>query len=108
MRESLGADPSVETVAADRYLIAKINDEMDYTAGPVLRPQFKELLARSARFIVLDLSGVSFCDSGGLNVAARSMEAGGCVRGCAGAGVCARAVAADPSDDRGRSASAGP
>lgn len=41
---------------------------MDYATEPVLRPQFKELLSRGSRSIVLDLSGVSFCDSAGLNV----------------------------------------
>ncbi|MFI6808125.1 STAS domain-containing protein [Streptomyces luteogriseus] len=35
---------------------------------PVFRPQLKELLSREASFIVLDLSGVSFCDSAGLNM----------------------------------------
>ncbi|MET9454899.1 STAS domain-containing protein [Streptomyces canus] len=62
------ADPSVETVAADRCLVARVSGEMDYMTGPVLRPQFKELIARSGRFVVLDLAGVSFCDSAGLNV----------------------------------------
>ncbi|WP_369174459.1 STAS domain-containing protein [Streptomyces sp. R28] len=55
---------------------------MDYITGPVLRPQFKELIARSGRFIVLDLSRVSFCDSAGLNVllgAWRQADASGAV-----------------------------
>jgi anti-anti-sigma factor len=34
----------------------------------VLRPQFKELLSTGGRFIALDLSDVSFCDSAGLNM----------------------------------------
>jgi anti-anti-sigma regulatory factor len=30
---------------------------------PAFRPQFKELIARGDRLIVLDLAGVSLCDS---------------------------------------------
>lgn len=41
---------------------------MDYLTDPWFRPRFKELIAGGGRFIVLDLSGVSFCDSAGLNV----------------------------------------
>ncbi len=60
--------PSVETIASGRCLIARVSGEMDYATDPVFRPQFKELLARGDRFIVLDLSRVSFCDSAGLSV----------------------------------------
>ena len=62
------ADPSVETNASGRCLVARVSGEMDYVTDPVFRPQFKELIARGDRFIVLDLSGASFCDSAGLNV----------------------------------------
>jgi anti-sigma B factor antagonist len=62
------ADPSVETIASGRCLVARVSGEMDYVTDPVFRPQFKELLSRGDRFIVLDLSNVSFCDSAGLNV----------------------------------------
>ncbi|MBT2423489.1 STAS domain-containing protein [Streptomyces sp. ISL-22] len=62
------ADPSVETIASGRCLVAKVSGEMDYVTDPVFRPQFKELLSRGDCFIVLDLSDVSFCDSAGLNV----------------------------------------
>jgi anti-sigma B factor antagonist len=44
--------------------------------------RFKELIARGERFVVLDLSGVSFCDSAGLNVllgAWRQADASGAV-----------------------------
>ncbi|MFF5307642.1 STAS domain-containing protein [Streptomyces sp. NPDC013161] len=60
--------PSVETIASGRCLIARVSGEMDYVTDPVFRPQFKDLLSRGDRFIVLDLSRVSFCDSAGLNV----------------------------------------
>ncbi|MFF4260402.1 STAS domain-containing protein [Streptomyces sp. NPDC001663] len=76
------AEASLETIAAGRCLVARVSGEMDYATDPVLRPQFKELIARGDRFIVLDLSGLSFCDSAGLNVllgAWRQAEAGGAV-----------------------------
>ncbi|MGC5567835.1 STAS domain-containing protein [Streptomyces sp. FR-108] len=75
-------DPLVETIASGRCLVARVSGKMDYTTDPLLRPQFKELIARADRFIVLDLSGVSLCDSVGLNAliaAWRQADAGGAV-----------------------------
>ncbi|MDH6523108.1 anti-sigma B factor antagonist [Streptomyces sp. SAI-135] len=74
------ADPSVETITSGRCLVARVSGEMDYVSAPVFRPKFEELIAWDDRFIVLDLSGVSFCDSAGLNVligAWRQADAGG-------------------------------
>ncbi|MEU1940483.1 STAS domain-containing protein [Streptomyces coeruleorubidus] len=74
--------PSVEAIVSGRCLVVRVSGEMDYVTEPVFRPQFKELLSRDERFIVLDLSGVSFCDSAGLNVligAWRQADAGGVV-----------------------------
>ncbi|WP_327370635.1 STAS domain-containing protein [Streptomyces sp. NBC_01217] len=76
------ADPSVETTTSGRCLVARVSGETDYLTDPVFRLQFKDLIARGERFIVLDLSGVSFCDSAGLNVllgAWRQADAGGAV-----------------------------
>ncbi|MFB1044140.1 STAS domain-containing protein [Streptomyces chrestomyceticus] len=61
------ADPSVETTISGRSLVARVSGEMDYLTYPVFRERFNELIGRGERFIVLDLSGVSFCDSAGLN-----------------------------------------
>ncbi|MFF6783704.1 anti-sigma factor antagonist [Streptomyces sp. NPDC012510] len=61
-------DLSVETIVSGRCLVARVSGAMDYVTDPVFRAQFKELLSGGSRFIVLDLSGVSFCDSAGLNV----------------------------------------
>ncbi|WP_163010883.1 STAS domain-containing protein [Streptomyces dangxiongensis] len=62
------ADPQIEAIASGRCLVARVVGEMDYVTEPVFRAQFTELIARGDRFIVLDLSGVSFSDSAGLNV----------------------------------------
>jgi anti-anti-sigma factor len=48
-------------------VIARVSGEMDFTTRPDFRERFAELVARGQRFIVLDLSGVTFCDSAGLN-----------------------------------------
>ncbi|GAB2882926.1 STAS domain-containing protein [Streptomyces deserti] len=76
------ADPSVETITSGRCLVARVSGEMDYLTDPVFRARFKELIVRAERFIVLELSGVSFCDSAGLNVllgARRQADAVGAV-----------------------------
>lgn len=64
----MAGHPPVETIASGRCLGARVSGAMDWVTDPVFRPQFKELLSRGGRFIVLDLSDVSFCDSAGLNV----------------------------------------
>ena len=40
---------------------------MDYLTGPVFRTEFLNLIDAGERFVVLDLAGVPFCDSAGLN-----------------------------------------
>ncbi|GGV83033.1 STAS domain-containing protein [Streptomyces massasporeus] len=60
--------PSVEVSASGWCLVARVSGEMDYVSGPSFGAEFLELTARSERLIVLELSGVSFCDSAGLNV----------------------------------------
>ncbi|AZM56285.1 hypothetical protein DMA15_29890 [Streptomyces sp. WAC 01529] len=77
------ADPLVELSASGSFLVARVRGEMDYVTAPAFRPQFRELIARGGRFIVLDLSGVSFCDSVGLGVligAWRQADAAGAAR----------------------------
>ncbi|MDX3067130.1 STAS domain-containing protein [Streptomyces phaeolivaceus] len=61
-------DPSVEMTTSGRCLVARVSGDMDYGTDLVFRAQFRELLGRGDRFIVLDLSDVSFCDSAGLSV----------------------------------------
>ncbi|MCX5327852.1 STAS domain-containing protein [Streptomyces sp. NBC_00140] len=75
-------DLSVETIASGRCLVARVSGAMDYQTGPWFRVRFKELIARGGRFLVLDLAGVSFCDSAGLTVligAWRQADASGAV-----------------------------
>ncbi|MFG2794620.1 STAS domain-containing protein [Streptomyces sp. NPDC048419] len=58
---------SIEVTGSGTCLVARVSGEMDYTTRPALQDRFTELVAR-APFIVLDLSGVTFCDSAGLTV----------------------------------------
>lgn len=48
-------------------VIARVSGDMDFTTRPDVQERFAELVTRGQRFIVLDLSGVTFCDSAGLN-----------------------------------------
>ncbi|MEU0004246.1 STAS domain-containing protein [Streptomyces sp. NPDC006314] len=59
--------PSVERTRSGRCLLARFSGEMDWVTGPMFRTEFLNLLDSGDRFIVLDLSGVPFCDSAGLN-----------------------------------------
>ncbi|WP_327352725.1 STAS domain-containing protein [Streptomyces sp. NBC_01304] len=63
-----------------RHLVARVTGDMDYSTDRVLRARLTDLIGHSTRMIVLDLSGVSFCDSAGLSVllaAHRQTEAKG-------------------------------
>jgi anti-sigma B factor antagonist len=59
---------AVETIASGRGLVGRVSGEMDYLREEWFRGRFKELIGRGGRFFVLDLAGVSLCDSVGLNV----------------------------------------
>lgn len=59
--------PSVSTTHAGRCLVASFSGDMDYATGPVFRTELLNLLDSGDRCIVLDLAGVPFCDSAGLN-----------------------------------------
>jgi anti-anti-sigma factor len=72
----------VETIATGRGLVVRVSGDLDYLSEAWFRGQFTEVIARGGRFIVLDLAGVSLCDSVGLNVllgAWRQADAGGAV-----------------------------
>ncbi|MEU9050377.1 STAS domain-containing protein [Streptomyces sp. NPDC048384] len=62
------ADATVETTGFGHGLVVRVSGEMDHDSELWFRAHFTELVAHDERFIVLDLSGVSFCDSAGLNV----------------------------------------
>ncbi|MEU2930652.1 STAS domain-containing protein [Streptomyces sp. NPDC007251] len=59
--------PSVTKTHTGRCLVAAFSGDMDYLTGPMFRTELLNLIDCSERYIVLDLAGVSFCDSAGLN-----------------------------------------
>ncbi|MFH9889872.1 STAS domain-containing protein [Streptomyces luteogriseus] len=65
-------EPSIETTISGCGVVARVCGDMDYVTVPGLWARFKEVLADAGRFIVLDLTGVSFCDSAGLSVLIRA------------------------------------
>ncbi|MGW0916844.1 STAS domain-containing protein [Streptomyces sp. NPDC002784] len=62
------AEPSVDTSASGTCLILLLSGEMDWQTAPFFRTRLVDEIARGLRRVVVDLSGVSFCDSAGLNV----------------------------------------
>jgi anti-anti-sigma factor len=52
----------------DGYTIAALSGELDVACAPVLREQLLGVLRPRASRLVVDLSGVSFCDASGLAV----------------------------------------
>jgi anti-anti-sigma factor len=68
----------------DGYTIVAISGEIDIARAPVLREQLLGLLRPGASRLVIDLSGVTFCDASGLavlvGVARRADLLGGVLR----------------------------
>lgn len=68
----MAGDLAIETAVVGGCTVARVSGELDYVTAPVLWERCLEALAGSDGFVVLDLSGVSFCDSAGLNVLLRA------------------------------------
>ena len=69
--------PALSVRGQDGYTIVAISGEIDIASAPVLRVQLVGLLRPDASRIVIDLSGVTFCDASGLAVlVAASRRAG--------------------------------
>ena len=60
--------PGLSVRRKDGYAIVKISGEIDIARTPVLREQLLGLLRPGASRLVVDLSGVTFCDASGLAV----------------------------------------
>ena len=60
--------PALSVRRKDGYTIVKISGEIDIARTPVLREQLLGLLRPDASRLVVDLSGVTFCDASGLAV----------------------------------------
>jgi anti-anti-sigma factor len=60
--------PALSVRLKDGYAIVTISGEIDIARTPVLREQLLGLLRPGATRLVVDLSGVTFCDASGLAV----------------------------------------
>lgn len=59
--------PSIVRTLAGSCLVGRVIGEMDYLTRPTYLTLFGDLIASRHPCVVLDLSGVTFCDSSGLN-----------------------------------------
>jgi anti-sigma B factor antagonist len=55
------------TTRSDGFLLARFSGVMDHLTAPMFRAEFLNLLDFGDRCVVLDVAGVPFCDSAGLN-----------------------------------------
>lgn len=58
--------PALSISSQDGYTVATISGDLDFACVPVLREQLLGVLGPRASRIVIDLSGVTFCDASGL------------------------------------------
>lgn len=58
--------PALSISSQDGYTVATISGDLDIACVPVLREQLLGVLGPRASRIVIDLSGVTFCDASGL------------------------------------------
>jgi anti-anti-sigma factor len=65
---------STSTDSADSGLVLTVRGELDVATAPRLRVRIGELTLTSGQLLVVDLSGVTFCDSSGISalIAARN------------------------------------
>jgi anti-anti-sigma factor len=60
--------PALSVRRKDGYTIVSISGDIDIARAPALREQLLGLLRPGASRLVIDLSGVTFCDASGLAV----------------------------------------
>ncbi|MFD0547680.1 STAS domain-containing protein [Streptomyces mexicanus] len=70
---------SVETAESGPCVVARVRGGMDYTVQRELRERLTQAIDRAEQALILDMAGVTFCDSAGLNVLLGARrEAGRC------------------------------
>jgi anti-anti-sigma factor len=70
-RSVVEAEPSVDTTVTGRFVIIRITGDITHLTSAGVWQQISAL-PPAGRFIVLDLQGVTFCDSACLNVLLRA------------------------------------
>jgi anti-anti-sigma factor len=70
-------DSALSVHDQDGYRIVMVGGEIDIASAPVLRARLLDVLPADASPVIIDLSGVTFCDASGLAVlVAASRRAG--------------------------------
>jgi anti-sigma B factor antagonist len=62
------AEASLSVLSRPACTIARLEGELDLATTPVLRERLLGVLSPGVRLLIIDLSGVSFCDVAGLAV----------------------------------------
>ena len=60
------AETSLSVLSWPAFTIARLEGDLDIVTTPVLRERLLSTLSPGMRLLVIDLSGVSFCDVSGL------------------------------------------
>ena len=60
------AETSLSVLSRPAFTIARLESDLDIVTTPVLRERLLSMLSPDMRLLVIDLSGVSFCDVSGL------------------------------------------
>ncbi|WP_327066409.1 STAS domain-containing protein [Kitasatospora sp. NBC_01250] len=65
---------TVSCVIRDQVAVLSVTGELDIDTGPLLYVHLANQLSHGRKHVIVDLSGVPFMDSSGLNVIIRSMR----------------------------------
>ncbi len=64
----VAAEASLSVLSRPGLTIARLEGDLDIATTPALRERLLGVLSHGVRLLVIDLSGVSFCDASGLAV----------------------------------------
>jgi anti-anti-sigma factor len=62
------AETSLSVLSRSAFTIARLEGDLDIVTAPALRARLLSVLVPGSRLLVIDLSGVSFCDVSALAV----------------------------------------
>jgi anti-anti-sigma factor len=62
------AEMSLSVLSRPAYTIARLEGDLDIVTTPILRQRLLSVLGPGVRLLIIDLSGVSFCDVSALAV----------------------------------------
>jgi anti-anti-sigma factor len=66
--DQVQAEASLSVLSRPGFTIARLEGDLDIASTPALRERLLSVLGPGVRLLIIDLSGVSFCDVSGLGV----------------------------------------